>query len=60
MRVALGGMQRLFEADAAERRSVGRARAFPGGVPETELDGIETEFSRQFVDHGFHTERRYG
>ena len=56
----LGGTQGFLEADAAERRSVRRAGAFPSGVFEPELDGIETEFSRQFVDHGLYAKRGDG
>ena len=60
VRMGLGGVQRFFEANPSERRPIRCPRAFPSGVPETERDGVDTEFPSQFVDDGLDAERGDG
>ena len=57
VRMGLGGLERFLEADAAERRPVSGPRPLPRRVLEPERDGVDVQFTGEFVDHRFDPER---
>ena len=59
LRMLPGGLQRRPDADRSVNRTIGRLRAFPGCVPDTEVDRIHADSMGELVNCTFDGEGRH-